>query len=330
MKKLLSISLLGSLLMLGACSGDDPASPAQSISGSVVINGEPVNAAAVLLTPGGGTSITGSDGAYEFHNVKPGNYEIRVYKDGCLPFNRSISLAEGTNETLVLTLSENHGDLTLNKGFIDMGSNDGNNLAAFTITNTSNHTVAWDVTKASRWIKEVKPSSGELIAGGSAAVTMTINRQNLSPNTNDNHTTLVVKSTSDGNGSTAELLITAFGKGNGTNTENDNSDLDFVIIGNLAVQTKDMSESAVNWDSADVLCAGSIIGGFSDWRLPTRVELATLYEQRKAIGGFKDNLYWTSDKNGGGHYAFDFSKGAYGSYINNARHYVRAVRTITE
>ena len=43
-----------------------------AIHGTVVINGEPVNAAAVLLTPGGGVKVTGSDGMYDFSELTPG------------------------------------------------------------------------------------------------------------------------------------------------------------------------------------------------------------------------------------------------------------------
>ena len=53
----------------GGASDEEPTPESNgmaSVHGSVTINGEPVNAAAILLTPGGGVKITGSDGMYSF------------------------------------------------------------------------------------------------------------------------------------------------------------------------------------------------------------------------------------------------------------------------
>lgn len=38
----------------------------------------------------------------------------------------------------------------------------------------------------------------------------------------------------------------------------------------------------------------SVIGGFTDWYLPSKFELNLLYEQRTAIGGFASGVYWSS------------------------------------
>ncbi|MDR0831012.1 MAG: DUF1566 domain-containing protein [Prevotellaceae bacterium] len=65
----------------------------------------------------------------------------------------------------------------------------------------------------------------------------------------------------------------------------------------IMVHKTDISTSTLYWNSANSLCEGSILGGFTGWRLPTRTELATLYSERTAIGGFKTTsspYYWSS------------------------------------
>ena len=84
------------MLPLCGCSSSDEPSPDDAnlaaVHGSVVIDGEPVNAAAILLTPGGGVKITGSDGLYNFTGLTPGKYELKVFKEGCQTQNSSIEL----------------------------------------------------------------------------------------------------------------------------------------------------------------------------------------------------------------------------------------------
>lgn len=303
MKKIYFLFFLLSLF-LGACSDSnstweepDEGTGSFLLSGSVVLNGEPVNAAAVLLTPGGGTYLTGSDGVFIFDDIPSGSYEIKVYKEGCLPFNKTLTVSQNIHD-MALTITENTGNLHLNKGYIDMGSNAGNNIGAFTITNKGESELKWQASWGARWIIKMEPTNGTIPAGGSAAVSFTINRDRFSQDTFDNHTGIVVRSTTAGDGSLAELLVTAFGQGNGTNLVNDNSDLDYVMVGDLYVQTVDISDGNINYSSAERLCRNSIKGGYTDWRLPTIDELATMYENRIAIGGFVQNDYWAEYENG--------------------------------
>ena len=68
-------------------------------------------------------------------------------------------------------------------------------------------------------------------------------------------------------------------------------------------------------------------GGYTDWYLPSKDELAKLYLQKSVVGGFAGNFYWSStenDSNGAWYqnfyngFQFYFSKGDPG--------YVRAIR----
>jgi hypothetical protein len=42
------------------------------------------------------------------------------------------------------------------------------------------------------------------------------------------------------------------------------------------------------------VCLDAVIGGYSDWFLPSTVEINKLYSNRNAIGGFENEWYWTS------------------------------------
>lgn len=331
-------------VLLCGCSGDDEPVPGPepipgteepaSVHGSVVINGEPVNAAAILLTPGGGVKITGSDGMYNFTDLVPGKYELKVFKEGCQSFNKSIELVAGRDEELVFTLAESEGGLSINKSYIDMGANESNNVAGFTIKNDGAVDISWQITNAAPWITEITPEAGSVPAAGATAVSFTINRSRLSSITTDNYATLLVRSTTQGDGSVAELLVTVFGSGNGTNTANDNSGIDYVMVGDLYVQTRDVSASAIDWESAQLLCENSTVGDFNDWRLPTIEELATIYNNKAAIGGFNDSIsnssdYWSStipQNNTSNRYYLDFFNGQRGSLKSSYDMRARAVR----
>ena len=333
MKNILYILFAAVLFYSCTSTEDEPEFTTGKIQGSVVINGEPVNAAAILLTPGGGTKITGSDGYYNFSDLQPGRYELKVYKEGTQNFNKSIEIVAGKEEELAITLTKSTGKLSVNKAYIDMGSNESNNVAGFSILNEDDSELTWQITNAAGWIKKIDPQSGTVNANSAEAVVFTIDRNKLSANLEDNHASLVIRSTTAGDGSTAELLVTVFGIGDGTNTTIDN-DADYIVIGDLYVQTKDIS-SGIDWTSANSLCQNSIVGGYNDWRLPDIDELAILYNNREAIGGFNDNCFYWSETTG---YDYTYSKGIHFSngsqsnqrktagYINYTAINARAVR----
>lgn len=75
--------------------------------------------------------------------------------------------------------------------------------------------------------------------------------------------------------------------------------MELPVIG-VAVQKKDIGYT--DWYSADLMCKQSVVGGYIDWRLPTKEELVTIYTERNVIGGFQTivdaegyrELYWSS------------------------------------
>ena len=71
-------------------------------------------------------------------------------------------------------------------------------------------------------------------------------------------------------------------------------------------------------------------GGYKDWFLPSKDELIKLYQNRVAVGGFANSIYWCStDYNGLSSIALNhnFLDGVQGTSLKNATLYVRAIRT---
>jgi hypothetical protein len=71
-------------------------------------------------------------------------------------------------------------------------------------------------------------------------------------------------------------------------------------------------------------------GDYDDWYLPSADELQKLYESKDIIGGFSEDLYWSSSE-AGANWARNRSfhpGGTAGDYIkSDASHWVRAVRS---
>ena len=60
-------------------------------------------------------------------------------------------------------------------------------------------------------------------------------------------------------------------------------------------------EFTANWNSAKEMCRLLNINGFTGWRLPTIDELSFMYLnlKQKNLGGFSDDMYWSSSEGKG-------------------------------
>jgi hypothetical protein len=74
----------------------------------------------------------------------------------------------------------------------------------------------------------------------------------------------------------------------------------------IAVQTKDIVVSKLYYNDAKLLCEGSTLGGYKDWRLPTIVELSAIFTDKDKLddyffktrnvsqSGYRPPVYWSS------------------------------------
>ncbi len=107
-------------------------------------------------------------------------------------------------------------------------------------------------------------------------------------------------------------------------------DVVLLPINKLMVQKKDIEITPVLWTVAKAACASSPIGGYTDWRLPTKDELMVLYTQRNTIGNFTTDWYWSSTAYSGYQYDYwgqSFSSGAQGGLNDYSTYRCRCVRT---
>lgn len=86
----------------------------------------------------------------------------------------------------------------------------------------------------------------------------------------------------------------------------------------------------MDWNSAKTACEELILNGYSDWHLPSKEELNSVYVNLKqvGVGGFASNYYWSSTQsNTSDAWGKNFSNGRqnYDNY-KSYEFYVRAVR----
>jgi hypothetical protein len=98
-------------------------------------------------------------------------------------------------------------------------------------------------------------------------------------------------------------------------------------LGTGAANTTIVS-SACGAGTAARLCADLVLGGYSDWYLPSIDELQKLYINRSSIGGFTTGGYWSSSEvNATNAWDIYFFNGVSGSdYGKTDLRYIRAVR----
>ena len=96
----------------------------------------------------------------------------------------------------------------------------------------------------------------------------------------------------------------------------------------IAVQTEDIGGG--RWYIVNSMCENSIVGGYTDWRLPTIEELQAIYDECDRIGGFERfGRYWSSTESRYHYYSMNFLDGSinYDDQSDYER-YGRCVRTL--
>jgi Protein of unknown function (DUF1566) len=98
------------------------------------------------------------------------------------------------------------------------------------------------------------------------------------------------------------------------------------IVENLEIAQNDFPEK-MNWNDARMAC-GALGDG---WRLPSKLELNILYENKTIIGLFRNVTYWSSTEYPGFRYpvwVLNFLNGSQYHLFKTSMHNVRAVRIL--
>ena len=323
MKKLIIISIAIISLLMAGCKKDESKTTPGSIYGTVTdkATGDCVPTAGVELMPKGLKTVTGSDGTFQFTEIDPGEYNLFITKTGYKDLkSNTITVKPGETakgdvqiEKLPASLQimDNDGQIISELNF---GGDPGIVSKTFKIYNKGTESFRFEIDKYVDWIERITPSSSTVPVNGNCPIVVKIDRSKLDDGLNT--TSIIITSPTVGG---VELLVKARNGASG--------DVFILESAQLMVQLEDLG--CVNWNSAEALCNNSTVANYNDWRLPTKEELMTLYNNRELIGGFTTECYWSSSKPGGYPYYVNFSNGnmTWEPSYNSTVYYVRAVRT---
>ena len=231
MKRLISLfSLLlifVSILNFNSCKPDS-IEELGSIYGVVTdkATGEPVKNANVQLRPSGETTLTGTDGRYEFVDLKNGEYSITVSKteytdlvddyviviDGDKAMRRDVQIEK--IPAVLRILDSNGNDIDeLNFGYMQ-----DDNTRMFSVFNNSMDVLEYEILKTAVWVSHLSTESGLLQPGATKPIVVTIDRSMLSPD--GNITTLNILTNNGGKQLTIKANMPDDGGDDGGEPEN--------------------------------------------------------------------------------------------------------------
>ena len=180
--------------------------------------GEPVGNANVKLRPNGETTLTGSDGTFEFVDLAAGKYSLLITKaqyadldddyiielDAGKEVKRDVQLRKRVASLKIVDMNGNALDT------LDFGSEESVRVKTFNVFNDGTETLTCTVTYDCEWIANVSGLENQVESGQTVPVTVRIDRVALADG--DNTTFLSVTS---GNGSN-EIVVKATFQGTPT------------------------------------------------------------------------------------------------------------------
>ena len=154
--------------------------------------GEPVKNANVQLRPSGETTLTGTDGRYEFVDLKNGEYSITVSKteytdlvddyviviDGDKAMRRDVQIEK--IPALLKILDSNGNEIEV----LDFGSMQDDNTRMFSIFNNSTTVLEYEIFKTAAWVSSLSSEEGSLQPGATKSIIVVIDRDLLSDGKN--------------------------------------------------------------------------------------------------------------------------------------------------
>ena len=200
MRRTLNILLLLSILAsaLFGCKDKELVDSGQgSIYGIVTdfATGEPVSNANVQLRPSGETTLTGSDGMYEFLDISDGSYSITIskaeYSDLVDDYVISVTNGRRIRRDVQIKKEPTYIRLTDMLGndisTLNFGSDASTNILSFNIYNNGTIKITCQVSKSCNWITSVSPESCSISPGQNVMVTIQIDRSKLAAGNNETY-----------------------------------------------------------------------------------------------------------------------------------------------
>lgn len=167
MKRLL---LLFVITFIGAgC--QEPVTQKGLIFGTVLskTTNEPIKAAGIELRPLGLNTVTGSNGQFQYDNIEPGDYALRIAKSGYFEQkDKVVSVSAGQISHVDIQLEKRPptllilDDTTNEIDKIVFTINKDDTIRSFNIFNNMENKIEWSVIYSSSWIESINKQSGTL------------------------------------------------------------------------------------------------------------------------------------------------------------------------
>ncbi len=215
MKKIFLLLSIVAIITTTACS-EDEVPMFGGVYGIVsdAETGEPIRNASIVLSPSNLTTVTGSDGHYEFSDLTAASYKVQCSANGYNTNSRQVTVYAGGSATcdFLMTKQQSVSGISLSTNALDFGKNTSEEL--FSITNTGNSgTISWSISNISVTWLTVTPISGSVAQGKSCNVTVSIDRSKI---TKDEDTYITINA-AGGSMSVAVYVVYDDGSGNGDN-----------------------------------------------------------------------------------------------------------------
>lgn len=154
--------------------------------------GEPVGNANVKLKPTGETTLTCSDGTYEFRDLKPDNYSLQLSKAGYndLDDDYVITVEAGKKTKRDVQMSKQVASLKITDMAgnsiteLDFGMEESITTKSFNIFNNGSLNITCEITYSCAWITSVSNINNPITPGQTVTVTVAIDRSRLASGAN--------------------------------------------------------------------------------------------------------------------------------------------------
>ena len=166
-------------------------------------SGEPISNANVRLNPRGETTLTGSDGSFQFNDLPTGSYSLSLSKNGYVDLDDDyvIKIENGNNVQRAIQLQKLHYSLQIVDNdnhpitMLDFGADAGVNQKTFNISNNGNIALDFSIIKTANWIDTIVPVTGTVGINDIKPVYVIINRGLLEEGVNNSNLLITTPNT---------------------------------------------------------------------------------------------------------------------------------------
>ena len=141
-------------------------------------SGSPIRNAEITISPGNSTTVSGSDGHFEFKSLEAGQYKISVTADGYSSNSRQVTIVAGQSVSCDIHLTPQNNDVVMiTPTSLDFGVNE--LQLATTITNESDSETEWFLDLGDTPWLYAYPTTGRIGGGKTHSIVFTANRARM-------------------------------------------------------------------------------------------------------------------------------------------------------